>query len=263
MTHFATLTGGSSMRWMRVAVVLGLCTLAVGCLDFDVFRTEPDPSSSASSGGGAGGEGGVGGATSSSTASSTSSGGGMGGAGGGGLQPCGGFIDDFDGMAALDWDVQAGMFSNDAAVATPPNSSFALNETKGAVLSNCYAQVEVTQDSDGFPFVGWLAAGSPQRFLKFITNGSDQVFVQLSSDMGPASDLQVMNAAPFTTGFVRIKEEAGNYTVETGSGSQGPWTVRVSFPAAGAPTWLSSPGRIFFGVEGNGTMAEFDNFNTP
>jgi hypothetical protein len=253
------------MTAMRRALLVVLAASPFGCLDFDVFRTEPTTGSTTSTGsatsggGGQGGDGGNGGAGGSTTTNT----GGMGGAGGGALQPCGGFVDDFDGGAALDWDVQSGSFANDRAVTMPPNSTFTLADSKAVPLSNCFAQIELAVDSNGLPFFGWGSLDNPARFRKFITNSTGQVFVQLSPDSGPATDLPVTNAQPFDSGFVRISEVDGSYNVETGPAADGPWLPRVTLPVASAPAWLAQAGRPYFGVEGNGSPAEFDNFNTP
>ncbi len=256
---------------MRRSYPLLLACGLAGCLDFDVFRAEPTTGSSSSAGGGGGGGvggagGAGGGAVGGGGGTGPGGGGGMGGGGVGGGTPgaCGGFVDDFNGGPTLTWDLQSASFANDRALASPPNATFTLNASQATILSDCFVQLEVVQDTNGLAFFGWTDTGNPARYLRLITNAANLVFVQLTPDVGPAADIPVLDPTPFTTGYVRISEMGGTFSVETGSSPSGPWVVRALLPQAIAPSWLvSSPGRAYFGVEGNGTPAEFDNFNTP
>ncbi len=241
--------------------------LLCGCLDFDVFRTEPTTgaTSSASTGGnGGGGDGGAGGG---STSSTTTGMGGMGGSGGEApdLPPCGGLQDDFEGAAPLTWDVFMGSFTNGLAVGQPPQSIFRLNATQATVLDECAILVEfVNPVASGQMYFEWSWTRNFYYVFRILTNDGNLTRIDLTTDAGTNTNPPILDSTPFLTGWARISNVGTDFRIETADTPNGPWLLRVVIPEASAPAWLSDPGVAEFGTYGaTGAPASFDNFNTP
>lgn len=253
---------------MRRSSFALVAALLCGCLDFDVFETEPTTGSTTSTGGGgtgAGGSGAAGGAGGGAGGTTTGMGG-MGGSGGGEvIPPCGDLQDDFDGGASLTWNPFMGTFTNDVARAQPPQSLFRLDVTEATSLQDCAIHVQFVETVNaGQMYFEWSLAGDFNYVLRILTNDQTLTRIDLTNDMGSITNLTLLDATPFVTGWARIANTRGDYRIETADSSSGPWTLRAEIPAAGAPQWLTQPGVAEFGIyNATGGPATFDNFNTP
>jgi hypothetical protein len=251
----------------RSSFVLAAALLC-GCLDFDVFDTEPTTGSTTSSGGGGSGAGGSGGSGpgGGGGGTTTTGMGGMGGSGGGvELPPCGGLQDDFDGGASLMWNPFMGSFTNDVARAQPPQSLFRLDVSEATTLQDCAIHIQFLETVNaGQMYFEWSLAGDFNYVLRILTNDQTLTRIDLTNDMGMITNPTLLDPDPFVTGWARVANVGGDYRIETAESSNGPWTLRAEVPAASAPQWLSQPGVAEFGIyNATGGPVAFDNFNTP
>jgi YVTN family beta-propeller protein len=111
-------------------------------------------------------------------------------------------------------------------------------ESSGLAYRSTGVDIEPSEDTDGTPSIGWIAAGEWLRYTTTLSSGSYDINVRMATALAGPSKMRVLiNGTPVTTFDITATGGWSAWRTFKVSGinvaSAGPATVRIEFPDGG------------------------------